>query len=159
MLSLEKFHFGENLHSRYGALRTLLCAGAGYLIVVYGLDWLLRHIPGAMVALVCLAAVVVLAILAFNVFMGSIAIKNQSIQQLYGVLIGYLLASEFSYGWRDTPNFWLWLVIGGGAGYLLLFLINKKSSLIAAGQCLLGTLAGVWLLSHYINVAVDLLSF
>lgn len=149
MLNLDPFKSGDNLHSRFGPVQTLLCLLGGYLISHFVTRWL-AQVQGIWYLLLSLLLVAVIGGLCLSVFMGSLALRNRGTQLCYSGAIGLVLAEIFTRSYHQK-EWWICLAVGAVLAYLGLHHGSKKPSLLAAGQCLAGTLAGIWLLSFFVN--------
>jgi len=151
MLTIEKFNTGDNIHSTYNPVTTIVCASIGWLILTYGQNWIYHS--GGWRIFIAIVLVLTLGILGFLILLGTVALKNEFTQFIYSSLNSYLLLPIFHRYFNISTYSVVWwgsLVLGSLILYKLFNSLLKKPSVLAAMQCLLGTLFGLFITSEFI---------
>ena len=152
MLATEKFKTGDNIHSIFNPITTAILGVIGYFILQNGHEWAWE--ADGLWYLLATLFVIILAAISVGLFFGSIAIKNRYTQICYAGLISFLSLSFFGRGFRMDMNdasWWVALACSSAFLFLVLQQILKKPSIVAAMQCLTGTLAGLMILTEFIS--------
>jgi hypothetical protein len=147
MLSIEKFNTDKSTLIILNPFATAVFAWIAYLIVTDGQSWgFQNHMLDWGIDLLF---ALLLALIFLRVFLGIVALKSSSIQIAYAALCSYLTLALMGAS-SHSDAIWVFFVVGWFLYYGILHVLLKRPSVLAAIQCLIGTLSGLFLTSEYI---------
>lgn len=152
MLALEKFSTGRNLHSTFNPIVTAVFGFIAFAIISNGLSWSRASHDWRLLVSILLIVLLIMAFIA--ILCGVVALKNRFTQIVYSLAIGgaatLFLNSQLHLTRENWHLFLAAACISTLVFYILRYLLSKPS-ILAACQCLLGTLTGIVLLSELIH--------